>query len=227
MNIFHRRQVQTLSEWLEIATRKLTDASKERIRLEIDSHYADAVGAHREDGLSEADAQTKALTELGAPKTAARRFRKQHLTEREDQRLKNSEKMARSIWWLIFSFVFFGQFAFDRHNLVTHYWYKWLSLVLAFVFLVALPTVRFAITRFSGAKSNGHLLVPDPWFIYIMGISLDRLFTTGLSHFEVYLNALCGLSFLIYYLLGIRIWIKLGKLAPIGSPTAPPDSAPA
>lgn len=229
MSIFRRHQVPTLSEWLEIATRKLTDASKERIRVEIEAHYAEAVNAHGDKGLSEADAQTKALAELGDAKVASRRFRKQHLTQQEDQWLKYSEKWGRSIFWLVLSYVMFVLFAFDQRplpqNALIHYRHQSLGLGVEFLILVALPTIRFAIARLSKTKPNRNLLLLDPMIWFFVGTYLNQMFQTGFSRFEVNLNVLSGLAFLITYVLHIRLWIKLGKIRPTRGQTPPPDTA--
>ncbi len=59
--------------------------TKERIRAEIEAHYAESVREQRANGLSQSAAETEALAELGDARTAAKRFRKGHLTEWEAQ----------------------------------------------------------------------------------------------------------------------------------------------
>src|SRR5579862_2220503 len=98
---------QNLSDWLRIATWRLADSAKERIRPEIEAHYAQSVEAHRENGLSESAAHAAALTELGDPETAGKRFRKRHLTESEAEKLKKWDKRARRIWNLLFAYLSF------------------------------------------------------------------------------------------------------------------------
>jgi hypothetical protein len=70
-----------LDKWLSIATRKLCTGSRERIRKEIEEHYLEAVDAARLEGCEDAEAQRSALESLGDPKSAARCFRRHHLTE--------------------------------------------------------------------------------------------------------------------------------------------------
>lgn len=229
MSIFQKPAAQTLSEWLDIAMRKLTDASKQRIRTEIEAHYAEAVEAHREHGLSEAEARSKALKELGDAKAAARRFRKQHLTEREDERLKTSEKMARSIFWLILSYFFFGEFAFDqfplRRNALLHFHYQSLGLSLEFVVLIVLPTLCLVIARLGSARPKRYLLLLQPMSGFVAGIFINQLFTADLLLFEYWITALLGLVLLTRFLLHLRLWIKLGKMGPTQSQIPPPDTA--
>lgn len=101
---------QTLSDWLRIASWRLADSAKERIRIEIEAHYNQAVEAHRGNGLSESAAQATALVELGDPEAAAKRFRKRHLTEWEAEKLRKSDKEARSVLGLLFCYLFFPVF---------------------------------------------------------------------------------------------------------------------
>jgi hypothetical protein len=83
MSIFREPGPQNVSEWLEIATKKLAPAAKERIRAEIVSHYDEAVDGHLQNGSPRSAAHTAALDELGDARAAARRFRRTHLTKYE------------------------------------------------------------------------------------------------------------------------------------------------
>jgi hypothetical protein len=49
------RQPYELHAWLRIATKGLATRAKERIRLEIEAHHAEAVSDHLRKGLSESD----------------------------------------------------------------------------------------------------------------------------------------------------------------------------
>jgi len=69
-----------LAEWLDLATRSLVPPAQARIRAEIETHYADAVQSHLEDGSSASAAQSAALADLGDAQAAAKRFRREHLT---------------------------------------------------------------------------------------------------------------------------------------------------
>jgi len=226
MSLFHQHQVKTLPEWLEIATRKLTDASKERIRAEIEVHYAEAVEAHRENGLSEADAQTKGLTDLGDAKAAARRFRKQHLTERENRTLKITGKIGRTT--LILSYLLFGnvalyQLAMPQNALPPPY--PLLGLVLEFIVLIALPTTCFVVARLGRSKPDRYLVLLDPLSGVAPGIVLVQLFSKDLLPFNRWLSALLGLAILLHFLVHLRLWIKLGKMGPIRPQSPPPGAA--
>jgi hypothetical protein len=95
-------RVQSLAEWwLDIATAGLSAPAKERIRLEIEAHFADGVENHQANDCSVADARLAAFAELGNPTLAAKRFRKRHLTENEAKRLGSMFKYGMKRLWLL------------------------------------------------------------------------------------------------------------------------------
>jgi hypothetical protein len=71
--------------WLDTATGALCDEARAHIAVEIRAHYADLVEAHIAEGMTLDDARLKALEDLGDAEVAARRFRKQHLTKKEEK----------------------------------------------------------------------------------------------------------------------------------------------
>jgi hypothetical protein len=83
--ILKPREPKNLSEWLETAAKGIAAAGQERIAREIEAHYAEAVEAHVTKGESEPIALAKALDALGDAMTARRRFRKEHLTVKDEQ----------------------------------------------------------------------------------------------------------------------------------------------
>lgn len=84
----------TLAGWIDIATGDLELPARQRIAIEIQSHYAEAVSAHVAVGEAESTAQATALTELGDPAQAARNFKKSHLTEAEAKSVNTMEEEA-------------------------------------------------------------------------------------------------------------------------------------
>jgi hypothetical protein len=102
-------KVHCVEEWLTIATHGLVPPARERIKLEIEAHYADLITARLANGMTQQDAESSALLELGEPSTAARQFRKNHLTEEEKTCLENwvesSRKSIRSDWLVYFMFL--------------------------------------------------------------------------------------------------------------------------
>lgn len=80
--------IQTLDQWLQIATERLSPGAKERIALEIQAHFADAVENLVSQGLAQSEAQAQALTDLGDASAAGRRFSRSHLTEADVERIE-------------------------------------------------------------------------------------------------------------------------------------------
>lgn len=80
---WRRLPAQNLSQWLETATRKLAPPARARIQTEIEAHYAEAVQLHLASGLPETAAHAAALADLGNAYAAARRFGREHLTEKD------------------------------------------------------------------------------------------------------------------------------------------------
>jgi hypothetical protein len=99
------RHPETVEQWLAIATFGLVPSARERIKLEIQAHYADLVAERLVDGMTQKDAKSAALLELGEPSSAAKEFRKNHLTEDERRHLnewvESSRKSVSSDRWFV------------------------------------------------------------------------------------------------------------------------------
>jgi len=152
MNGPNKKKVESLSEWLEIATKGLVPAAKERIAQEIETHFSEAVETHLKHGEQESVAKIKAVVELGDPKVAGKRFRKKHLTEKEAKKLSLAQKRAGSIKSLFF-FCFVSVFYYFFLVIVTDSFAKRPKLDLFFFVLalflagIVLPTITFLIMR--------------------------------------------------------------------------------
>jgi hypothetical protein len=81
MNAVEEPRFPEVDHWLSVATRKLCSTSKERIRREIEEHYFEAIDAAKSQGSGEAAARRRAIESLGDPRSAARSFRRHHLTK--------------------------------------------------------------------------------------------------------------------------------------------------
>ncbi len=97
-----RQKPRNLAEWLETATWYLVPAAEARIRAEIEAHYTEAIKAHLAGGASEPAAQAAALADLGDAHAAARRFRREHLTEKDATEVARSINMGRSVFLGVF-----------------------------------------------------------------------------------------------------------------------------
>jgi hypothetical protein len=104
--------------WLGIAAAQLIEPAKERIRLEIEAHFAESRESHQAAGCSEAEARVDAVAELGDPDAAAKRFRKRHLTEKEAMYLEGMVAVNKRTTLLFFSYAFYGfMYAYGIHFL--------------------------------------------------------------------------------------------------------------
>lgn len=232
MNILRKRQqVQTLSEWLDIATRKLTDASKERIWTEIEAHYTEAVEAHRENGLSELDARKASLIQLGDARAAAKHFRKRHLTEREEKTLKAAGNAGRSIWNLLLYYGVFLVFtnAYILGSILTRLHNPWPYLAIQFVLFVLIPTTGLVVARHSGTMPNRHVLLTNAAMDLAHSVLLYFIFV-AFSPFpfaasSVICSALAFLPCLPRFLFSLHLWMKLGRLVTGSTHPGPPNPA--
>jgi len=220
---------QTLSDWLRIAAWRLADSARERIRVEIEAHYAQSVEAHRENGMSETAAHAAALAELGDPEAAAKRFRKQHLTEREEKRLKSADEQGRSIWFLLLNYSLFWLFtsSYVLPKVFTHLKCPWYYFALQSVSFIIIPTTCFVVARCSKVRPNGHVLwmqafgdLGPSWFFYLVFSSMHPA-----SAFNIVWCALVFLPRLPRLLISLHTCMKVGRLGTIFTHTPPTTKA--
>jgi hypothetical protein len=75
--------VNSLEAWLDIATRGLCDAAKERVRAEVAQHFNSTKETFIRDGLDETSAIVNALESLGNANHARKRFNRFYLTAQQ------------------------------------------------------------------------------------------------------------------------------------------------
>jgi hypothetical protein len=142
--------VTTLTKWLEIATYDLIAPAKERIRSEIEAHYAEAVANHLARGVSQAEAEMAALAELGSAPAAAKKFSKQFLSESAVSRFESGVKALGRWPFLLYCycifFIFFLLLLYKKENIPIF--------IFQFIGSVVLPTVIFRIARRQSGKPN-------------------------------------------------------------------------
>jgi hypothetical protein len=181
MSIFENPQPQTLSEWLDVATKKLAEPAKKRIKGEIEAHYAQAMDDLLHNGSSESAASEAALAQLGDANLAARRFRKHHLTEWEFQFVQWSFKQARSVLAMALNCGIFAELALEqlprRQNALIHYVYPLPYLVIEFLAMIALPTACLISARCIRRGPNMRLLLlMQSVSGLVVGLGLNQLF---------------------------------------------------
>jgi hypothetical protein len=213
MGVIQRNPVHDLSEWLEIATRELADPAKERIRLEIEAHHAEAVASHLLEGLSEFKAEKEALAQIGDPDEAANHFRKFHLTVRDAKEAKRAVKNAGSRWMLACGYLLWGALFWLWPFVYRDkpYWNLVVSLAIGFILLVIVRTVGFAMVQRKSRKIGLLFLVQEAG-IWIWGLSYVY-FMDGFGGKSVfsYLTFIC----IFYFNTGLRTWLKLLYIADV------------
>jgi hypothetical protein len=74
---------QHFDHWFTTATKGLATEESKLLRLELESHYQDALQSHLGSGLSQADAAAKAVASLGNAKQCNRAYHQLYFTESE------------------------------------------------------------------------------------------------------------------------------------------------
>ena len=165
------RQPYELHAWLRIATKGLATRAKERIRLEIEAHHAEAVSDHLRKGLSESDARSAALAELGDAGKAAKCFRKRHLTTQEAEGVERAFSRLGSRWWLLFNYIYCACLFFA---VKMHYRSFLVPLAVVFIATVIIPTFNFVMVRRKTINvCSSILMVIVAWYAYGLSFMLS------------------------------------------------------
>ncbi len=219
------RQPYELQAWLRIATKALATRAKERIRLEIEAHYAEAVSDHLRKGLSESDARSVALAELGDAGKAAKCFRKCHLTTREAEGVERAFSRLGSRWWLLFNYIYCACLFFAAKK---HYRSFLVTLAVVFITTVIIPTFNSVMVRRKTKKvCSGILMEMVAWYAYglsfvilcLSAASGDHAVTGHGTPFQSHLTA--GFSFfsvisvplVLSFIPALRGWLRLRHVA--------------
>jgi hypothetical protein len=208
VSISQKQQTTSLYLWLKVATIGLATPAKERIRVEIEAHYAEAVATHREEGLSESDASMAALVELGDPNKAAKSFRKKHLTAREAEQIAQAVDKANSYLWLMSCYLLFilGLFVVFC---APHRLDSWMLLSAGIFAGVIIPTFNFIMIR--SKRSHPALL----YLIQMIGFSLYVIILNSSSTRVLSAGGLLLIAAFGFFNISpsLRIWLKLRHIA--------------
>lgn len=214
------KPVTTLEAWLGIVTNKLAQPGEERVTFEITSHFEDAVASYRTNGLTDANAQIRALADLGSPKEAAKRFKKRHLTQKEaaflEKKLdgyrewrKPGMQLAYWIFCALFLTIGYYQLKIQHVRLL-------LPAIWAVLF-VALQRISFSLASRPKVLSLRLLLAFDilSWLCFSILLGCVTAWPA------------IGMSFLMYSWLwfpAFRLWLKLGRFADVYQEMRPPGA---
>ena len=220
-----------LDAWLETATDDLTAPVRERIRVELQSHFADAVADHMANGFTEAEAKAAALSGLGSPTAARRRFHRRHLTEKDVERIGNTMKWASGrhlVWSLPLLVVACAVFLYTDKNLPRQLQPSALDIVVSVVLIFGL----FQLLSYLKLKQGGR--APDLRDLVLLQMLPEAisiaLFIWWFSRFDwIFCFAQCGP--VIQTICKVWLWRKLLRVAdiwqemPPSKPVAPLSEA--
>lgn len=206
MSMFQNPNPQNLDEWLEMATKKLVFAARQRIWAEVTSHYEEAVEGHLQNGLPLALAQEASLAELGDAKAAGRRFRRTHLTLLEFRKVHGLlSSYQPSLWVHVCGFLGCWWLALGLGRLR----FSVFSVIGVVSLFIVYETVAFVLTRH---KTPRRVVQMEMGGWIILGLVLAGMFPPlplrgwpGLFFLLVFLNAIGNI---LYY---FRLGNKLGK----------------
>lgn len=208
--------VDTLEAWLGTATNKLTQTGKERITLEITSHFNDAEVSYRANGLADVDAQARALADLGDPKEAGRRFKKRHLTQSEaaflENRLNQYQKW-RKPWTQLLFWIFLGWlYIVQRRD------HSFLPLLVICGLLFVAQSFSLALASRRGFRALLRLMLALDNLAYLSMFLIFSIY----GHLFPAAVALLMTSW--RWVSAFRLWLKIGKLADVSHEMRPPGA---
>jgi hypothetical protein len=219
--------VRSIAEWLETATRKLTAPAKERIRLELEAHYADGMESHLANGCPEAEAQAAALAELGDPAAAAKRFRREHLTEKEAKRVESilSEFGGFPVVWELVAIAgpaLYFLFLFIHRYRAFHFLLSSVTPAIALLMYAGLATIGFFAGRDKSSKPHVRLLVllqivregclmPTVMLMLVWSVQ-----SSGWVHWTTFFCLAVSILQTVLSVRNLLLWFKLGRVGAVG-----------
>jgi len=111
--------VNSLEAWLDIATRDLCDAAKERVRGEVEQHFNSTRETAIRDGLDETSAIADALETLGNSNRARKRFNGLYLTAKQFGWIRGIAEGNTKTFRLLFLSMYALGLAFFAYLVVT------------------------------------------------------------------------------------------------------------
>lgn len=218
---------QTLTSWLNTATEDLAATPRERIKREIESHFAEAVAAYTADGQSEYSARSTALADLGDPDEAAKKFRKSHLTETEAKWLRSMVQTASRPLFSVSALKYDAPYL--AGVILLFYLPRWTDRYAAFFPFFSWLCIGYAGLRLAPRYLYANVSAES--FRKIIGLSegltvIACILVTGFVPQQSWFGAYCILLFVCFRGPGLRIWRKLRKMPDpwLNSPPQKPAS---
>ena len=210
-----------LPEWLEVATKDLSLTAKRRIRLEIKSHFADAVEANLSEGATEAQARVFALADLGDAQAAAKRFRRSHLTTEEAKLLESTLRWNRSFWSIGLLYGFAPILAACGYYLLKKHHMPLLLPGISGVLFLTLATMAFQVARRGDFRSHVRLIFTLAALTWVSALMFFVFYGVWVS-WELFISMLLGGSFGLVR--NVRLWLKLRRISDVWQELPPPGA---
>jgi len=110
-----------LEKWIDEASKGLEPLAREKIMEQITEHYEDSVAGYRSSGLSEVEARSRAIIDLGNPRIARKRYTHTFLNLKTLKQVDNitviNDIFAYDILFPIISFILFAKFIFTTSSI--------------------------------------------------------------------------------------------------------------
>jgi len=210
-----------LPEWLEVATKDLSITAKGRIRIEIKSHFADAVEAYLSEGATEAQARVFALADLGDAQAAAKRFRRSHLTEAESRLLEKTWRANRSFWTLGFQYGFAMLMLFLLGCSVKWHWTELIWPVLLSACYLTFATLSCMVARYDNSLSRVPQLTTLVMLTFYSVMVIFGSYSDVLSRDGLWYAMLITTINMVRY---VRLWLKVQKVGNVWQKLPPPGA---
>jgi hypothetical protein len=216
--------IQSLAEWLNTATADLSTVAKERIKLEIESHFQEAAQAYRADGQNEEQAQSAALKDLGDAKVWAKRFRKTHLTEDEATRLAKTWALNRK-WFgkpkmLVLIYLLYILILAVNYPMWREYHASPLIAAISTGIFLGSPMLAFLVVRRYPRPSLGLLVTFE-----ILSMSWFLIYFAYYGTWGTWQVLICMLPAVFMEMRRtVPLWLKLRKIEDFWREMPPPDA---
>jgi hypothetical protein len=138
----------SLEEWMVIATKGLTDSSRDRVKVEIEAHFTEAYEEVIGQGLNSQEAEIVALQTLGDPKKSNRALKKELLTLTDENYLRKMRHFSsrRLCLELAILTITMGLYHMAQFESIRE-WYDDVSVIKVFYFLFCLLFICRLIER--------------------------------------------------------------------------------
>jgi hypothetical protein len=169
--------ISKIETWIFTATHGLAQQEIQRIKADVQQHFADACLAYQEKGLTISEAEARALADLGDAALAQQRYRVVYFTQDDEYRL---QKLKMKSWWSELTLAgYLLLFGFVAYNMIVQPQGQNVSIstreVNSVVWLLAL-LFEVRLKKFFAVQAPNHQV----FWIQVLAIFLAHPFLIGL-----------------------------------------------